>query len=211
MNSRRAAALAAVGLALAMGAAAAPAAGVDAGLAAWRRGDHAGAIRIWRPLAEAGDPRAEFLLGAAYDDAKGVAADYATAARWYRKAAAAGDTDADFNLARMYADGRGVPQDEAEAARLYRLAADQGNPSAQTDLGLMYAEGQGVPHDAVAAHMWLNLAASGFPAADAKDRAQAAAERDAIAADMSPAEIAEAQRRALAWTTSETGRGPHAP
>src|SRR4051812_50080837 len=51
-----------------LGAAAAPLAAqsVKAGIDAWQRADYAGAIAIWRPLAEKGDADAAFNLGQAY-------------------------------------------------------------------------------------------------------------------------------------------------
>ena len=39
---------------------------VKAGVDAWQQGDYAKAIAQWRPLAEAGDPDAQFNLGQAY-------------------------------------------------------------------------------------------------------------------------------------------------
>lgn len=54
----------------------------------------------------------------------------------------------------------------------------------------MYANGQGVAQDYVRAHMWFNLGAiSG-------DSADAASNRDIVAARMTPAQIAEAQAMA---------------
>jgi len=59
----------------------------------------------------------------------------------------------------------------------------------------MYEHGQGVPQDYVSAHMWLNLAATSR-ATDPAARDEAAKERDMLAAKMTPAQIAEAQRLA---------------
>jgi uncharacterized protein len=56
----------------------------------------------------------------------------------------------------------------------------------------MYAKGQGVPQDYVSAHMWYSLAA-------AEGLTDAAKERDTVAAQMTPAQIAEAQRLAREW------------
>jgi TPR repeat protein len=89
----------------------------------------------------------------------------------------------------MYEQGRGVPQDYAEAVRWYRKAADQGWTRAQVNLGVMYEQGQGVPQDYALAHMWYNLAA-------AQGNKDAAKWRDELAAKMTPAQIAEAQRLA---------------
>ncbi|MSP50530.1 MAG: sel1 repeat family protein, partial [Alphaproteobacteria bacterium] len=86
----------------------------------------------------------------------------------------------------------GVPQDYAEAVMWYRKAADQGEADAQTNLGINYANGQGVPQDYVQAHKWFNLAA-------AKGNINAVKNRDIVAAKMTPAQIAEAQKLAREW------------
>ncbi len=63
---------------------------------------------------------------------------------------------------------------------------------------MMYAAGQGMPLDNVQAHKWYALAATRFINSD-QGRAAAAAGRDAVAAKMTAAQIAEAQRLARAW------------
>ena len=65
-------------------------AGADlrAGLAAYLRGDYAGALREWRPLAEGGDPTAQLYLGLMYENGHGVAVDFGEARRWFDRAAA---------------------------------------------------------------------------------------------------------------------------
>jgi TPR repeat protein len=93
-------------------------------------------------------------------------------------------------------------EDYAEAVRWYRLAAAQGDASAQFNLGVMFRDGWGVPQDYVSAHMWLNLAASRFSASEKELRDKAVFGRDGIIAKMTPAQIAEAQRRASEWKPS---------
>ncbi len=109
-----------------------------AGEAAWQRGEHAAALAQWLPLAEAGQARAQFAVGLAYDRGQGVERDAATAARWYRRAAAQELADAEYNLALLYLDGRGVKQDLEETVRLFRAAAERGaaihGPITQRDL-----------------------------------------------------------------------------
>ena len=126
----------------------------------------------------------------------GVAAhssgDYATAARIWRPLAEQGNSRAQNNLGLMYDEGQGVLQDDTEAVKWYRVAAEQGNASAQLNLGLMYAEGQGVPQDYVQAHMWASLAA-------ANGNDTAAMVIDITAAQMTPGQIAEAQKLAREW------------
>ncbi len=110
-------------------------------------------------------------------------------------AAERGDAEAQFNLAVLHADGRGVSQDYGEAAKWYRRAAEQGHSYAQFNLGLMHAYGQGVAQDSVQAHLWLDLAAA-QAVGQAKD---ACAARDALAARMTAAQIAEARRLTREW------------
>jgi uncharacterized protein len=73
-------------------------------------------------------------------------------------------------------------------------APGETNGSAESffQLGMMYATGSSVPADLVAAHKWFNLAAS-------RGNAEAIRLRREIAAQMSDAEIAAAQRAARAW------------
>ncbi len=123
--------------------------------------------------------------------------DYATALREFRVLAAQGHADAQYALGVMYGNGEGVPQDYAEAARWYRKAADQGFAASQNNLGAMYGEGWGVTQDNVQAYMWFDLAASQLPSAlDVAARASAIFYRDHVAAVMTPAQIAEAQKLA---------------
>ena len=78
----------------------------------------------------------------------------------------------------------------AQALKLLRPLAVQGNAIAQLRLGLMYAEGEGVTQNYIRAHMWSNLAAS-------KGNKIAKKNRDFISKEMTPAQIAEAQKMAL--------------
>jgi TPR repeat protein len=128
-----------------------------------------------------------------------VPQDYAAAVMWYRKAADQGDAVAQSNLGFMYEKGRGVPQDYAAAVMWYRRGTDQGDAAAQNNLGIMYANGQGVPQDYVQAYKWSNLAVARFSASETEYRERAVKNRDRIAAKMTPAQIAEAQRLAREW------------
>src|SRR5208337_3875641 len=121
--------------------------------------------------------------------------DYAKAVRLLRPLADKGNAPAQNRLASIYFwGGHGVPQDAAQGAHWYRKAADQGNALAQAHLGLMYVHGYGVPKDPVLARMWLNLAISRAPTLS-----MAVKLRDELAAKMTPAQIAEAERLAEQW------------
>ncbi|MFQ6018307.1 MAG: tetratricopeptide repeat protein [Kiloniellaceae bacterium] len=98
------------------------AAGFEEGSLAYHRGDHAEALRIWRPLAEQGDARAQYSLGLMYYRGEGVLPDLAEAAKWYRSAADRGDPDAQLNLGLMYALGEGVRKNYVQAYKWFALA-----------------------------------------------------------------------------------------
>ena len=158
--------------------------------------DDAEAARWFRLAAEQGVLLAQGSLGFKYANGRGVPQADAEAVRWYRLAAEQGNAFAQFYLGLSYSNGRGVPQDDAEAVRWYRLAAEQGQAGALNNLGLAYGTGRGVPQDYVAAHMWYNLAAS---RSTGEDRELSVRNRDLVAAQMTPEDLSEAQRRAREW------------
>jgi excisionase family DNA binding protein len=71
------------------------------------------------------------VLGAMYDNGRGVPQDFALAAKWYRRAADEGDPVAQTSLGFMYYSGRGVPQDDVLAHAWFNLAAAQGDATAR--------------------------------------------------------------------------------
>ncbi len=179
-------------VALFVGSMTAHAATFNAGHEAYQSGDYAMALQIMRELADQGDAVAQFNLGAMYRKGEGVPQDYAAAVEWYRKAADQGNVAAQHNLGNLYHFGNGVAQDYSAALRWYRKAADQGDADAQFNIGLMYDNGRGVTQDYVQAHMWYNLAA-------ARSDKMAKESRDILAKQMTPAQIAEAQKLAREW------------
>lgn len=114
-----------------------------------------------------------------------------------------GDAVSQWALGRMYESGEDVEQDEKEAAKWYRLAADQGHQWAQQNLGLMYLSGRGVARDLVCAHMWFNLASAHD---DVDCASEAVKQRNAVAAKMTDAQIAQAVAMATQYKASKFGR-----
>jgi TPR repeat protein len=101
-----------------------------------------------------------------------------------------GDRLSQYLLASAYFTGKfDLPKNYAEASKWYLRAANQGLSGAQFILGAMYAKGNGVPRDLVRALMWLNLAM-------AQHNPDATETRDRVEGQMSPAQIAEAQKLA---------------
>jgi hypothetical protein len=166
--------------------------------------------REWPYLSER-PASAQVDLGLAYEFGwdSGKDRDYAEAAKWYRKAADQGDTKGQSQLASFYDLGQGVQRDYAEAAKWYRLAANQGDGSAQLSLGIKYYSGNGVTKDYVQAYKWFMLALARFPASggiEAMQHDNCVQWRDKVAAEMTPAQIAAAQRQAAEWRPARAGK-----
>jgi TPR repeat protein len=165
---------------------------LEDGRAAHEHRDFAIAERLFRPLAEHGNAIAQYNLGVMYYKGEGVPQSYPHAVSWYRHAAWQGDASAQLELGLMCYKGQGTLQNYAEALTWFPKAADQGSAQAQFNLGAMYANGQGVPQDYIHAHMWLSLSA-------AKCETRAVNLRDIVAAKMTVAQVAEAQKLAREW------------
>ena len=147
-------------------------------------------------LAAAGETRSYLTLGMLYEQGLGVPKDLRNAAAWYLRSAQAGDPSAMYNLAVLYHFGGGVAKDLTEAASWYRAAAERGHQSAQNRLATMYLQGEGVRADQVESLFWMTLAGNDLRGTG---KTLHLAKRDAMAASMTPAQIAAAETRARDW------------
>ncbi|RMG89525.1 MAG: sel1 repeat family protein [Candidatus Dadabacteria bacterium] len=89
------------------------------------------ALRWFKAAAEAENPRSQLLLGALYENGRGVIQDFEEAARWYRRAAENGEAEAMFRLGLMAEAGRGLKKDLVEAYVWLNLAAARGATEAE--------------------------------------------------------------------------------
>lgn len=122
--------------------------------------------------------------------------DYANAARFLHPLAERGEARSQFWLGYFYRGGQGLPQNFSEALKWLQRAANQHEKNGQYLLGSMYFAGEGVTRDLVSAYMWFSLSAS-----EGDDTAEKA--RDQIAPQMTPAQIAEAKKRASEWKSGK--------
>jgi len=106
------------------------------GLDAYNSGDYVTALRLWRPLTEQGDARAQHNLGYMYDEGQCVRQDFAEAVKWYRLAAEQGYADARYNLGFMYDTGQGVRQSRVQAHMWFNLAASRWPPGEDRDMAV---------------------------------------------------------------------------
>jgi uncharacterized protein len=165
----------------------------DAALAE-RNGDYSTAFRLFKALADQGNPKAQGALGRLFHLGLGTHQNNAEAVKLWRLAAEQGDAGAQDALGFAYYYAEGVSQDFREAAKWLKRAADQGLANSQNKLGLMYEQGQGVIQDFVVAYMWFNLAAA--------QEIKFIQNRERIAASLTAAQIAEGQKLARNWTPS---------
>lgn len=82
---------------------------------------------VYREEAEGGDPSAQFLMGAFFQNGYGGERNPELAVEWYRKAAEQGEMNAQFELAMCYLRGDGVEQDGEKAKALLVENAARGH------------------------------------------------------------------------------------
>ena len=136
-------------------------AGVNEGRSAYKSKDFEVAMKEFKPLADSGEPIAQFYVGLMYDNGEGVLQSYPQAIVWYTKAADKGFAPAQSNLGVIYESGGLVERDFKKAAAYYQKAAEQGDTAAQFNLGLMNYVGRGAdyPRNTAQAAVWYGKAA----------------------------------------------------
>jgi len=142
-----------------------------------------------RPLADEGNPKAQYWLSDIYENGLGVPADKVTSVALLEKSAAQGFEPAERHLGGLYLRGNETLQDFAKAQKWLREAAVTGDGDAQRELGQMFALGLGVTRSLPEAYAWYeNASLSGDGLAKHL--------RDDILTRMSPADIATGEQRA---------------
>ena len=129
---------------------------VKSGVEAWQDGDHAGAVAIWRNLADKGDADAAFNLGQAFRLGRGVPADSGQAKRWFEAAANKGHVDAQVSLGLLLFDSG----ERGAAMSWLRKAADKGEPRALLVVGTALFNGDGIKQDRVLGYAYVSRAAA---------------------------------------------------
>ncbi|MFN6414704.1 MAG: hypothetical protein ACK4V2_02905 [Pseudomonadota bacterium] len=119
----------------------------------------------FRRAAEAGIARAQYNMGIACDQGKGILKNTRESLCWYEKARDQGYIPAIQQLRTMYAHAINVERDLNEVTRLLHLEAEHGDISSQCALGSLYCTGNestyglSVPIDREKALYWYQRAA----------------------------------------------------
>ena len=102
------------------------------------------AFLIFEKLANKGDHRAEYLLGASYYSGAGVNKDNKNALKWFKESALGRYDKGQYWYAFMISRGYGIETpDWKEAIKWYLKAAQQGHTNAQLNLGEAYEQCRG--------------------------------------------------------------------
>ncbi len=143
--------------------------------------------------AASNDPEVQYKFGQSYE----AKLDLVTAAKWYWVAGKQGLPEAQYRLGQilmrdpsMNLGGKVIApdRDPVVAVKWFSKAADQNYMLAQLALARCYAAGEGTPQDFVEAYKWSSLAAK-------QGNATAAADRDKLAKQLTPEQLADAQKR----------------
>jgi TPR repeat protein len=97
---------------------------------AFDTGDYSKSAKLFRLLAEQGNPDAQINLGMMYFRGQGVPQDYLEAVKWYRLASKQGNAFAQLDLGMMYENGQGVLQDNTQAYKWLTIA-DANSPAGE--------------------------------------------------------------------------------
>jgi TPR repeat protein len=164
-----------------------PEAKLQIALQAFRSGYDQTALSILTPLADEGNPKAQYWLADIYENGLGVKPDTAKALPLLEKSAAQGFVPAQRRLGELYLRGNETLQDFGKAQTWLRKGATAGDAEAQRMLGQMFALGLGVTQDRPQAYGWYENAALGGDGL-AKHL------RDDLLRNMSPAEMTKGEQ-----------------
>ncbi|WP_419904804.1 tetratricopeptide repeat protein [Kiloniella sp.] len=126
--------------------------------------------------------------------------DYETAFTLYLPLADQGVDEAQYALGEMYSKGFGTEQNVEVATEWFEKAAEQGHLLAQLQAGRIYFL---ITEDLVKAHKWLNVISERKIEGAKKLQLKAAQMRNDIAKEMTPEQIAEAEKLAENWLAQQ--------
>jgi len=128
------------------------------GIAAFEAKQFSRAVGLLSPLAEAGDPEAQYRMAIMAQNGLGMLGNPLMAYKFMRAAAEAGLGLAQHGLAFMYMEGECAQQNAERAVEWFIKAAEQGLAGSQTTLAMMYEEGRGVAQNLEEARRWYRMA-----------------------------------------------------
>ncbi|WP_198263125.1 tetratricopeptide repeat protein [sulfur-oxidizing endosymbiont of Gigantopelta aegis] len=127
------------------------------------QGNYLEALSLWAPLAEQGNPVAQYSIGLLYEQGKGVKKDARLALKYFESAVAQNLPAAQYYLGMKYYAGLDIKRDVVKARQLLKKSAQNDYLQAQFQLASLYNKGIGGAQDARLATHWFSQAAeSGY-------------------------------------------------
>ena len=123
------------------------------------QGDYKNAFKIWLPLAQKGNPAAQYSVALLYDQGHGVTKNKAETLKYLQLAVNQDLPDAQYYLAMKYYYGLSIKKDYSKTRELLIKAAKQDNLKAQFQLANLYNKGEGGKEDQEQATYWFTTAA----------------------------------------------------
>jgi TPR repeat protein len=131
---------------------------LGSGIAAYEAKYFGDAAKLLSPLADQGEPEAQYRMAIMAQNGLGIVKNELMAYKYMRAAAEAGLALAQHGLGFMYLEGECIGQDYAHAVEWFTRAAEQGMSGSMTTLAMLYEEGRGVEKDPEKAKMWYEKA-----------------------------------------------------
>ena len=131
---------------------------LSSGIAAFESKHFSRSCLLLSPLADQGEPEAQYRMAIMMQNGLGMTANEMQAFKYMRDAAAYGNALAQHGLGFMYLEGECIDKNPAKAVEWFSKAAEQGLVGSQTTLAMMYQEGNGVEKNPEEAKRWYRLA-----------------------------------------------------
>lgn len=131
---------------------------LTSGIAAFEGKNFAVAVQSLSPLADQGNPEAQYRVAIMAQNGLGMTVNELLAFKYMKAAAESGLALAQHGLGFMYKEGECVARNSGKAAEWFRKSAEQGMAGSQTTLAMMYERGDGVEKDPEEARRWYRLA-----------------------------------------------------
>ncbi len=131
---------------------------LSSGIAAFEAKQFSRAVGLLSPLADAGDPEAQYRVAIMAQNGLGMMENPLLAYKCMRAAAESGLGIAQHGLGFMFMEGECTDKNPKRAVEWFKKAAEQGLAGSQTTLAMMYEEGRGVEKDLDEARKWYHLA-----------------------------------------------------
>jgi len=132
---------------------------LSSGIAAFETKSFTQAKMFLAPLAEEGNPEAQYRMAIMAQNGLGMVENPLMAYKYMKSAAEAGLGLAVHGLGFMYLEGECVEQDTGKAIEWFKKAAEEHELiGSMTTLGMIYFEGRGVPKDEEEGRKWYRKA-----------------------------------------------------